>query len=242
MSFFSETSVFNGWLNRGAVQDVDSGGPKEPCVRWGPYPPRGRGNFLDGERCPHDAAFCQNSLTFCSVCYQSPFQQQALCLHYAVLYLPLVLWRCWLGGRKGIQLVKNWVVGCWRGYLSGARCRLAYDPADATCHSLSLASVKSRLVLPLWYRLTWVVPDKGPLNVCVCVCYAIHVCVRTKWCCWRVDEGWVRASLWAARCGSGHKTITTISGFSSGRQSCCRLCELWWRQCRERDGYQLTHI
>jgi len=38
---------------------------------------------------------------------------------------------------------------------------------------LSLASVKSRLVLPFWYRLTWVDPEKGPLNrcVCVCVCY-----------------------------------------------------------------------
>jgi len=43
-----------------------------------------------------------------------------------------VLWRCWLGGRKGIRPVKNWVVGCWHGYLSGARCRLAYGPADAT--------------------------------------------------------------------------------------------------------------
>jgi len=30
-----------------------------------------------------------------------------------------------------------------------------------------LASVKSRLVLPFWYRPTWVVPDKGPLNGCV---------------------------------------------------------------------------
>ena len=38
------------------------------------------------------------------------------------------------------------------------------------CHSLSLASVKSRLVLPFWYRLTQVVLDKGPLNGCVCVC------------------------------------------------------------------------
>jgi len=37
------------------------------------------------------------------------------------------------------------------------------------CHSLSLASVKSRLVLTFWYQLTWVVPDKGPLNGCVCV-------------------------------------------------------------------------
>jgi len=24
------------------------------------------------------------------------------------------------------------------------------------------------LVLPFWYRLTWVVPEKGPLNGCVC--------------------------------------------------------------------------
>jgi len=37
------------------------------------------------------------------------------------------------------------------------------------CHSLCLASVKSRLVLPFWYRLTRVVPNKGPLNVCVWV-------------------------------------------------------------------------
>jgi len=34
---------------------------------------------------------------------------------------------------------------------------------------MSLASVKSRLVLPFWYWLTRVVPDKGPLNGCVCV-------------------------------------------------------------------------
>jgi len=42
-------------------------------------------------------------------------------------------------------------------------------PSGFHCHSLSLASVKSRLVLPLWYRPTRVVLDKGPLNVCVCV-------------------------------------------------------------------------
>ena len=42
-------------------------------------------------------------------------------------------------------------------------------PSWCHCHSLSLASVKSRLVLPFWYRLTRVVPDKKPLNGCVCV-------------------------------------------------------------------------
>jgi len=41
-------------------------------------------------------------------------------------------------------------------------------------YSLSLASVKSRLVLHFWYWLTRVVPDKGSLSGCVCVC----VCVR----------------------------------------------------------------
>ena len=40
-------------------------------------------------------------------------------------------------------------------------------PSWCHCHSLSLASVKSRLVLPFWYRLTRVVLDKGSLNVCV---------------------------------------------------------------------------
>ena len=39
-------------------------------------------------------------------------------------------------------------------------------PLTVSC----LASVKSRLVLPFWYRLTWVVPEKGPLYGCVCMC------------------------------------------------------------------------
>jgi len=43
-------------------------------------------------------------------------------------------------------------------------------PSWCYCHSLSLASVKSRLVLPFWYQPTRVVPDKGSLNRCVCVC------------------------------------------------------------------------
>jgi len=69
---------------------------------------------------------------------------------------------------------KHRVVGCWRGYLSGARCRLAYGPADATAtHCLVLQWN------PDWFYLsgtapTWVVPEKGPLNGCLCV--GVHKC------------------------------------------------------------------
>ena len=51
-------------------------------------------------------------------------------------------------------------------------------PSGRHCHSLSLASVKSSLVLPFWYRPTRVVLDKGPLNGCVCVC--VCVCVLSR--------------------------------------------------------------
>jgi len=72
-------------------------------------------------------------------------------------------------------------------------------PSWCHCHSLSLASVKSRLLLPFWYRLTWVVPKKGPLNECVCVrvkffygphclytvrrCYLWSCCMWSLWLC-----------------------------------------------------------
>jgi len=51
-------------------------------------------------------------------------------------------------------------------------------PSWCHCHSLSLASVKARLVLPFWYRLTWVVLEKGPLNGRVWVCVQDH---RGRW-------------------------------------------------------------
>jgi len=42
-------------------------------------------------------------------------------------------------------------------------------PSWCHCHSLSLASVKSGLVLPFWYWPTQVVPEKGLLIGCVCM-------------------------------------------------------------------------
>ena len=35
--------------------------------------------------------------------------------------------------------------------------------------------------LPFWYRLTRVVPDKGPLNGCVCVCFNGNYARQMLW-------------------------------------------------------------
>ena len=51
-------------------------------------------------------------------------------------------------------------------------------PSWCFCHSLSLAPVKSRLVLSFWYRLTWIVPEKRAVKrVCVCVFVCVRACV-----------------------------------------------------------------
>ena len=55
-------------------------------------------------------------------------------------------------------------------------------PSWCHCHSLSLAWVKSRLVVPFWYQFTQVVPDKGPLNGCVCVLASVEVSVLKVLC------------------------------------------------------------
>jgi len=70
-----------------------------------------------------------------------------------------------VGWQKGHPACKKkWVVGCLRGYVSGSRCRFAYDPADAIAsHYLLLQQIQfgfTFLVLPLWCWLTRVVPDK----------------------------------------------------------------------------------
>jgi len=40
----------NGWTDRDAVWDEDSGGPREPCIIWGSRSPHGKGQFFLGEK------------------------------------------------------------------------------------------------------------------------------------------------------------------------------------------------
>ena len=75
-----------------------------------------------------------------------------------------MLWHCWLGGEKGIRSVKKLALGGVLAWLSVcSKVQICIWPSLCHCHS---CSSKSRLVVPFWYWLTQVVPDKGPLNGC----------------------------------------------------------------------------
>ena len=122
-----------------------------------------------------------------------------------LLNMPSVLCRCWLGGRKGIRPVKNWVVGFWRGCLGrGADLHIAQQmplPLTISCSSKSRL-VLIFLVLPFWYLLTRVVPDMFQKSSKAVVYYWTYckwskVSGQTRdlrpWCSWRqLTHSWSR--------------------------------------------------
>ena len=94
-----------------------------------------------------------------------------LCLFCVVAFSVLTLL---VGRQEGHPTCKKQSGGVLAWLSVWSEVQTCIWPSWCHCHSLCLASVKSRLVLPFWYRLTRVVPDKGPLNKCVCVCVVVH--------------------------------------------------------------------
>jgi len=80
-----------------------------------------------------------------------------MCVHY--VYIAFSALTQLAGRQEGHPACKKTE---WSDYLSGARCRLAYGPADATATHCLL------LVLPFWYRLGSPV-KRAVKRVCVCV-------------------------------------------------------------------------
>jgi len=80
-----------------------------------------------------------------------------------------------VGRQEGHPARKNWEVGCWCDYLSGARCRLAYAqlmplPLTVSCFS------------KIQIGFTFLVPahpgnpgQKAVKLVCVCVCVCVFI-------------------------------------------------------------------
>jgi len=72
----------------------------------------------------------------------------------------------WQEGHPACKKTEWWGAGVGICLERGADLHMAQLmplPLTVSCFS------KTRLVLPFCYWLTWVVPVKGPLNMCVCV-------------------------------------------------------------------------
>ena len=88
------------------------------------------------------------------------------CQCFTVAFSALTLLVGWQKGHPACKKLSGEVLA-WLSVWS--KMQTCIWPSWCHCHSLSLTSVKFRLVLPFWYQPTWVVPEKGPLNGCVCV-------------------------------------------------------------------------
>ena len=120
--------------------------------------------------------------------------------HLLLCYIAFSALTLLVGHQEERPACKNWVMRCWCGYLSGARCRLfAYGPADATA---KIATVpKSHHLLPYfnphWFHLLVLAypgcPGKEAVKVskfCVTLllrtikwvlCYNSHVVCICSW-------------------------------------------------------------
>ena len=85
-----------------------------------------------------------------------------------------------VGRQEGHPACKNWVVGCWCCYLSGARCRLAYGPAVPLPPTVSCFS-------KIQIGFTFLVPahpgspgQRAVKRVRVCVCGRESLCDSRK--------------------------------------------------------------
>ena len=63
-----------------------------------------------------------------------------------------MLWHCRLGIRKSIRPVKNWVMRCLCGYLSGVRCRLF--ACSSWCHGIPKPHNLLPHLNPDWFYLS----------------------------------------------------------------------------------------
>ena len=154
-----------------------------------------------------------------------------------------MLWCCWLGGRKGIQPVKNWVVECWRGCLGwGADLHMSQQmplPLTISCFSKSRL-VLPFLVLPVWTNSKWAV-KRLCVYICLYVkqwwcltfllwicdlnvgCHVISVCYHgmNGFCCWTDVIRNIICSLIIGICAlSSFSALTLLVGRQEGHPAC----------------------
>jgi len=106
-------------------------------------------------------------------------------VYFSLMFVPSLLWCCWLGGRKGIRPVIK-LSGGMPAWLCGwVKVQICIQPSWCHCHSLSFAPVNPDwFYLPgftFWCRLTCIVLDKIQEGRKTVLC--VHACVRCSYFC-----------------------------------------------------------
>jgi len=143
----------------------------------------------------------------------------------------------WQEGHPACKKTERWGAGVWLSVWSNVQACIW--PSWCHCCSLSLASVKSRLVLPFWYRLTWVVSEKGPLNARACVraCVCVYD-VFPYFAYFNTSSGFQCAS-----CGSVFVSCVIVWTFPVSL-CVCNVCPVFshrsFHKCRSSATYHMT--
>ena len=139
----------------------------------------GRNHTLDA-----GSDICAKMGNFEDLCPNTPWTMYSSTHYCKVTALPFSALMLLVGRQEGHLACKKLSGGVLAWLSVWSEVQTYIWPSWCHCHSLSLASVKSRLVLPFWYRIFRVVPDKGPLNWCVCACHPAGAswCSYAAWC------------------------------------------------------------
>jgi len=155
VTWIRHSCVACSWANSSAVARVDAWLCIQLDIQWRPGPRSAELDWRYRRLGPADLSQRHHG----AVCLRQQPSQWSACSVIISLHSFVITCDSWLlcaiqivllgGGLLAFSALTllvglqeghpAWVVGCWRGYLSGARCRLAYGPADATAtHCLLL--------------------------------------------------------------------------------------------------------
>ena len=105
----------------------------------------------------HQPASIQRSIRTCHLSCSC----LVFCLHFYRLDYAFSALTLLVGRQEGHRACKILSGGLLAWLSVWSEVQTCIWPSWCHCHSVSLASVKSRSVFPFWYRLSWVVPEKG---------------------------------------------------------------------------------
>ena len=114
----------------------------------------------------------QCGIVLCIIEYLSSYVRKTV--PFAFSALTLLVWQ-----QEGHPACKKQSGGVLASLSVWSEVQTCMWPSWCHCYWLSLASVKSVLGLLFWYQLTLIVPEKGPLNGCVYVCYVRKTILAT---------------------------------------------------------------